>query len=87
MFWSDWGSFPRIERAHLDGSQRQAIVSDRIAWPNGLCVDAAAQRIYWVDARLDRLESSDFAGKSRKLLLLNAPHPFGLALVRESCFI
>lgn len=27
MFWTDWGQEPRIERAGMDGSHRQAIVT------------------------------------------------------------
>ncbi len=26
MFWSDWGKYPRIERANMDGSGRKVIV-------------------------------------------------------------
>ncbi len=38
MYWSDWGENARIERAGLDGSNRQAIVSSDIQWPNGLTI-------------------------------------------------
>ena len=38
MYWSDWGENARIERAGLDGSSRQAIVTKDIQWPNGLTI-------------------------------------------------
>lgn len=38
MFFSDWGSVPRIERCGLDGRDRQIIVVTDIAWPNGLVI-------------------------------------------------
>ena len=82
MFWSDWGVAPRIERAHLDGTGRSSIISDHVGWPNGLCIDTTAKKIYWADARLDRIESAGLRGENRKQLVTNLPHPFGLAVVR-----
>ncbi len=38
MYWSDWGTNPKIERAGLDGSHRQAIVDTDIEWPNGMTI-------------------------------------------------
>jgi len=36
MYWTDWGTQPKIERASLDGSDRIVVVSENILWPNGL---------------------------------------------------
>jgi low density lipoprotein-related protein 2 len=33
MFWTDWGQNPHIERANMDGSNRQIIVNTKIYWP------------------------------------------------------
>ena len=88
MFWSDWGVAPRIERAHLDGSGRSSIISDHVGWPNGLCIDTTAKKIYWADARLDRIESAGLRGENRKQLVTNLPHPFGLAVViLRKCYL
>ena len=38
MYWTDWGENAKIERAGLDGSNRQAIVTKDIQWPNGLTI-------------------------------------------------
>lgn len=48
MYWSDWGSNPRIERAGMDGTHRQTIVSFDVKWPNGLTLDLVQKRVYWV---------------------------------------
>ena len=48
MYWSDWGQSPRIERAGMDGSHREAIVAFDVKWPNGLTLDLARKRVYWV---------------------------------------
>lgn len=38
MYWTDWGKQPKIERAYLDGSNRQKLVTSDIQWPNGLTI-------------------------------------------------
>jgi Low-density lipoprotein receptor repeat class B len=38
MYWSDWGDLAKIERAVLDGSERQMIISSGLQWPNGLTI-------------------------------------------------
>ena len=81
MFWSDWGIKPRLERAALDGTGRRAIVDDNLGWPNGLCIDFPSKRIYWADAKLDRIEAADLNGENRLQLVSSLPHPFGLAIV------
>ena len=53
-------------------------------WPNGLCIDYDARRLYWADAQLDRIETSDLNGRNRVLLIENVPHPFGLTMVITS---
>ena len=51
MYWTDWGAVPRIERAGLDGTQRQTIVDTQLQWPNGLTLDLERRRIFWLDTR------------------------------------
>lgn len=38
-------------------------------------------RIFWVDAHLDRIESSDLNGKLRQILVSPVSHPFALTQV------
>jgi len=38
MYWSDWGDVAKIERAVLDGSDRQTVVTTGLQWPNGLTI-------------------------------------------------
>ena len=35
MYWTDWGATPKIERASLDGTQREVLVDTGLTWPNG----------------------------------------------------
>ena len=54
LYWSDWGNVPRIERAWMDGTHREAIITEDIFWPNGIAIDVEEQKIYWCDAKKDR---------------------------------
>ena len=50
MFWSDWDrSYPRIEVANLDGSDRAVLVDSNILTPNTLVVDIAQNQLCWTD--------------------------------------
>lgn len=69
MFWTEWGSRPRIERAGMDGTQRTSIVRTDVKWLNGLAVDYQKKRLYWIDAWSRRIEIVDFDGKNRGKLV------------------
>jgi len=87
MFWTDWGSNAKIERTALSGSQRNAIVTSNLHWPNGIELDKGNKRVFWVDAGHDRVESVDYNGNNRKLLYqLSGLHPFGLAFIPPFLF-
>ena len=66
LFWSDWGENPRIERAGMDGSHRSVIVDKSVRWPNGIALDLASDRIYWVDAKLNLVGSADLDGANSR---------------------
>ena len=89
MFWTDWGANPKIERASLTGSQRLAIVTANLHWPNCIDLDKGNKRIFWVDATYmhDKVESVDYNGNNRKRLYQQEGlHPFGVALVPPFLF-
>ena len=66
LFWSDWGSRPRIERAGLDGSNRTTIITAKIYWPNGLTLDIPNQRVYFADSKLDYIDFCNYDGTGRQ---------------------
>ena len=82
MYWTDWGANPKIEQAEMDGSARQAIVTGNMAWPNGLTIDQATNRLFWADAKLDKIESSDLTGGNRQRIMSSSTdvHPYGLTV-------
>ena len=69
MFWSDWGDNPKIERANMDGKSRIVVASSKMKWPNGLAVDYKIQKLYFVDGGMKTLETMNFDGSSRQVIL------------------
>ena len=89
MYWTDWGTEARIERAGMDGRNRTILHDTNLVWPNGLTIDYANQRIYWVDASLDTIEYSNVDGSGRTLLDRmddQVFHPFSITLEEEFIF-
>ena len=40
MYWTDWGTAPKIEVAAMDGTKRRTLVKLRSpSWPNGITLD------------------------------------------------
>lgn len=59
MYWTDWGESPKIECAYLDGSERRVLVNTSLGWPNGLALDLEEDKLYWGDAKTDKIEVSN----------------------------
>ena len=68
MYWSDWGDIPKIEHASMDGRARQILHNTQLMRPNGLTLDYQNQVLYWIDASLDKIESSNVDGTNRRLI-------------------
>ena len=58
MYWTDWGENPKIECANLDGQERHVLVNTSLGWPNGLALDLQEGKLYWGDAKTDKIEVS-----------------------------
>ena len=85
MYWTDWGANPKIEKAEMDGSGRRSIVTGNLAWPNGLTLDQATNRLFWADAKLEIIEMSDLDGGNRQTVLPSTAgiHPYGLTIYQD----
>ena len=88
MYWSDWGEEARIERAGMDGSNRTILHNTDLIWPNGITIDYENQKLYWIDASLDRLEYSNVDGTERILLKEGGEiaHPYSITLQNDILF-
>ena len=70
IFFSNRLNIPKIERARLDGSNRQVLISSRqIVVPEALTLDYANEHVYWADAYLDRVVRFNYDGSNRKVIL------------------
>lgn len=69
MFWTDAGSAPKIEVSWMDGSKRKPLITDVIRHPTGLTIDYAMDHtLYWVDTKLNTIESMRHDGSQRKVI-------------------
>lgn len=77
MFYSDLGRNlgradnipPKIERAYMDGTHRLKLSLSKIYGPTGLTVDAVNRRVYWTDSKFDHLETVDYDGRFRYMVI------------------
>lgn len=81
MFWTDWGRKAKIERSTLSGESRKIIVFRGLVWPNGIAIDRKNKKLIWAEAKLDKIETSDYNGNNRQVLYMHRGiHPFGIVI-------
>ena len=85
LYWTDVGKNPKIEQAAMDGTSRRVIVNQNLGAPNGLTMDHSSNRLYWIDAKLDRIEELDLNNRNRRVTLsfTTDVSPFGLAMNQD----
>ena len=88
MYWCDWGSSSKIEKANMDGTARTTLVSTGLTRVSSLALDFKNKLLYWCDASLDLIERVDLQGNNR-VVVLNLTsdknyHPFGLTLYEDA---
>lgn len=86
MYWTDWGSSPKIEKASMDGSSREAIVSDSLGSPSGLTIDYSTQTLYWTDPNLHTLERCSHDGSDRMVISSIVTSPFGITVHQNTLY-
>ena len=59
----------------MDGSNRRIIADTHLFWPNGLTIDYAGRRMYWVDAKHHVIEKADLDGRNRKAVISHGKAP------------
>ncbi|XP_051886578.1 low-density lipoprotein receptor-related protein 6 isoform X2 [Pristis pectinata] len=72
---------PRIERARLDGTEREILFFSGLSKPVTLAIDNKLGKLFWADSDLRRIESSDLSGANRVVLEdANILQPVGLTV-------
>lgn len=85
MFWTNWNEqSPSIMRATLSGSNVIVIIGSDIRTPNGLAIDHRAEKLYFSDATLDKIERCEYDGTRRYVSQLNARCTHVWSLLRNN---
>ena len=86
MFWTDWGQSAHIGVAFMDGSDAKILVGN-LGWPNGVTLDWPNDRLYWVDAKRQTIESVTVKGNDRRVILADViKHPFAIAVFEDKLY-
>jgi hypothetical protein len=78
MYWTQWESVVQvsvveintpdaIQRAGMDGTHIEVLVSQNLHWPNGLTIDYVNKKIYWCDVHLAKIERINLDGTGRQV--------------------
>ena len=80
VYWSDDFLAERIQRANLDGTDRQDVVGD--IGPTGIALDVSGGKIYWVndDFPDDKIQRSDLDGANVEDVITGLDNPTDVAI-------
>ncbi|XP_033742626.1 low-density lipoprotein receptor-related protein 4-like isoform X2 [Pecten maximus] len=82
IYWTDWGTNAKIERANYDGSDREVVVDSGLVWPNSLVLDG--DLLYWCDGSTDVVEKIARDGTGRTVIYSTGlAHCFDFVLVDD----
>ena len=71
----------------MDGSNHTVLHNTNLWWPNALTIDYTNQQLYWLDAAMDKIETSSVDGSNRLLLTtVHVYHPFSVAFYNNQLF-
>ncbi|XP_051021530.1 pro-epidermal growth factor [Acomys russatus] len=74
-----------IERANMDGSQRERIIKEGVDTPEGLAVDWISRRVYWTDSGKSLIGGSELNGKHFQVIIKEGiSKPRGIAVHPEA---
>lgn len=77
MYWTNWNSLnPSIQRSYLSGFEMESIITTDIKMPNALTIDHKSQKLYWSDARFDKIEFCNLDGTKRQVSISSSTFLF-----------
>ncbi|XP_041966314.1 low-density lipoprotein receptor-related protein 5 isoform X1 [Alosa sapidissima] len=77
----------KIEGASLDGTERESLFTTSLIRPVALALDNKLGKLFWVDADLKRIESSDLSGANRIVLQDSSMfQPVGLTVLGDHLY-
>jgi DNA-binding beta-propeller fold protein YncE len=79
MYWTDVGA-GKIQRANLNGSNVEDLVTTGLNVPHGIAVDLHGEKIYWTDVGSGKIQRANLDGSSVEDLVTGLDYPYGIAL-------
>lgn len=78
----------QVLRAHMDGTFAFPVVAEAAYKISGIAADIIAKRIYWCDSLLDYIETANYMGQNRVMILRGpqVPSPSRLALFENRIY-
>ncbi|XP_031616659.1 prolow-density lipoprotein receptor-related protein 1 isoform X3 [Contarinia nasturtii] len=85
IYWANWNAdAASIQRCYITGYNLQSIITTDIRMPNAIAIDFESHKLYWVDARIDKIERADYDGSHRVILAHSTPkHPFAISVYKN----
>ena len=73
MYWIDAGLSGKIQRANLDGTQMEDLVTDLVGSPRNLALDPGGDKMYWTDGgttrHRSRIQRANLDGSEAEVLV------------------
>ncbi|XP_074098383.1 low-density lipoprotein receptor-related protein megalin isoform X1 [Cotesia typhae] len=78
----------QVVKANMDGTSVTNVISEAAYKVSGVAVDLIAKRIYWCDYLLDYIETADYKGEKRFIILrgLHVPAPIRLTVFENRVY-
>ena len=84
MYWTDSGT-DKIQRANLDGSNIQDIVTTGLRTPTSIALDLVNGKMYWADAGTDTIQRANLDGSNiEDIVTTGLRTPKGIAVDPEA---
>ena len=81
MYWTNAGTWDKIQRADIDGSNVEDLVTTGLSEPIDVALDVTEGKMYWVDHGIDKIQRANLDGSNvEDLITTGLRYPVGLAL-------
>ena len=68
IYWTNWNdNHASIQKSYINGLGMETIINTKIHTPNGLTIDYVSRKLYWSDARFDKIERCEYDGSNRQV--------------------
>lgn len=53
LYWTDSGLYPSVNRAQLDGTNQQSLITNNVIFPGSIAIHPHTNHIYWAENHID----------------------------------